>query len=70
MGLNPGLGRVPAGRNGNSLKYSCLKNPMERTLVGFSPKDHEESDMMERAQMCSLVRYLIQVLCQVHSLIE
>ena len=26
----PGLGRSPGGRNGNSLQYSCLENPMER----------------------------------------
>ena len=26
----PGLGRSPAGGNGNPLQYSCLKNPMDR----------------------------------------
>ena len=25
-----GLGRSPGGRNGNSLQYSCLENPMDR----------------------------------------
>ena len=26
----PGLGRSPGEGNGNSLKYSCLENPMDR----------------------------------------
>ena len=30
LGLIPGLGRSPGGRNGNPLKYSCLENPMDR----------------------------------------
>ena len=29
-GSVPGLGRSPGGRNGNSLQYSCLKNPTDR----------------------------------------
>ena len=31
MGLIPGPGRSLARGNGNSLKYSCLGNPMDRT---------------------------------------
>ena len=30
VSLTPGLGRFPAGGNGNSLQYFCLKNPMYR----------------------------------------
>ena len=30
MGSIPGLGRSPGGRNGNTLQYSCLGNPMDR----------------------------------------
>ena len=30
MGSSPGLGRSPGERNGNSLQYSCLGNPMDR----------------------------------------
>ena len=30
LGLIPGSGRSPGGGNGNSLQYSCLKNPMDR----------------------------------------
>ena len=29
-GSIPVLGRFPEGGNGNSLQYSCLKNPMNR----------------------------------------
>ena len=29
-GLIPVLGRSPGERNGNSLQYSCLGNPMDR----------------------------------------
>ena len=30
VGLMPGLGRSPGGRNGNPLQYSFLENPMDR----------------------------------------
>ena len=30
VGSIPGLGRSPGRRNGNSLQYSCLGNPMNR----------------------------------------
>ena len=30
LGSILGLGRSPGERNGNPLKYSCLKNPMDR----------------------------------------
>ena len=30
VGLIPELGRSPGERNGNSLQYSCLGNPMDR----------------------------------------
>ena len=44
----PGLGRCPGGGHGNPLSYSCLENPHEqRTLVGYSPWGHKESDMTE-----------------------
>ena len=44
----PGLGRFPGGGHGNPLQYSCLENPHgQRSLVGYSPWDHKESDMTE-----------------------
>ena len=30
LGVTPGLGRSPAGGNGNPLQNSCLENPMDR----------------------------------------
>ena len=32
----PGSGRSPGEGNGNPLKYSCLENPMDCSLPGFS----------------------------------
>ena len=29
-GLIPGLGKSPGGGNGHPLRYSCLRNPMDR----------------------------------------
>ena len=37
VGSIPGLGRSPGGGNSNPLQYSCLENPMERSLAGYSP---------------------------------
>ena len=37
MGLIPGSGRSPGERNGNPLQYSCLGNPGQWNLVGYSP---------------------------------
>ena len=46
VGSIPGLGRSPAGGNGNPLQYSCLKKSHgQRSLVGYSPWGHKESDM-------------------------
>ena len=36
-GSIPGLGRSPGEGNQNPLQYSCLENPMERRLAGYSP---------------------------------
>ena len=30
LGWVPGLGRSPGGGHDNSLRYSCLENPMDR----------------------------------------
>ena len=46
-GSIPGLGRSPGGGHGNPLQYSCLENPMDRILVGYSPWGHKESDITE-----------------------
>ena len=48
LGSTPGLGRSPGEGNGNPLQYSYLKNPHgQRSLAGYSPWGHKESDMTE-----------------------
>ena len=37
-GSIPGSGRSSGEGNGNPLQYSCLENPMDRSLVGYSPQ--------------------------------
>ena len=49
LGLILGLGRSPGGGYGNPLQYSCLENPHgQRSLAGYSPWGHKESDTAER----------------------
>ena len=44
-----GSGRSPEGGHGNPLQYFCLENPHgQRSLVGYSPRGHEELDKNER----------------------
>ena len=47
VGPIPESGRSPQGGHGNPLQYFSLENPIERGLVGYSPKGHKESDMTE-----------------------
>ena len=42
----PGSGRSPGVGNGNPLQYSG-KPHGQRSLVGYNPGDHKESDMTE-----------------------
>ena len=47
-GSIPGLGRSPGKGQGNPLQYSCLENPHgQRSLAGYGPWGHKESDMTE-----------------------
>ena len=49
LGSIPGSGRSPGGGHGNPLQYSCLENPHgQRSLAGYSPWGHTQSDMSER----------------------
>ena len=52
-GSIPGLGKSPGIRNGNSLKYSCLKNSIRQRvgLLGHSPWGYKELDMTEQLSM-------------------
>ena len=48
-GSIPESGRSPGGGLGNPLQYSFLENPhRQRSLVGYSPRGHKESDMTEQ----------------------
>ena len=45
LGLIPGSERSPGEGNGNPLQYPCLgKSPGQRSLAGYSPWGHKESD--------------------------
>jgi len=62
LGLIPGLGRSPGGGHGNSLQYSCLKNPhRQRSLAGYSAWGCKKSDTTERL---IIVYSMCQVLFQ------
>ena len=48
LGSIPGLGRSPAGGNGNPFHYSGLENPHgQRSLAGYSPGGCKELDTTE-----------------------
>ena len=48
-GSIPGSGRSPAEGNGNPLQHSCLENPMDGGVVGYSPLGLTvQSDRTER----------------------
>ena len=47
LGSIPGSGRSPREGNGNPLQYACLENPIQRSLVGYSPQGRKESDTTE-----------------------
>ena len=47
-GSIPELGRSPGGGHDNPVQYSCLENPHgQRSLVGYGPWGHKESDLTE-----------------------
>ena len=51
VSLIPGSRRFPGVGNASPLQYSCLENPHgQRSLVGYSPWGHKESDTPEH--MC------------------
>ena len=59
VGSIPGWGRSPGDEHDNPLQYSCLENPMERSLAGYSPEHHKESDTTEHAHMNILIQDLL-----------
>ena len=46
-GLIPRPGRSPGEGHGNPLQYSCLEDPMDRGVAGYSPWGHKELDTIE-----------------------
>ena len=46
-GSIPWSGRSPGGERGNPLQYSCLGNPVDRSLAGYSPWGCRELDTTE-----------------------
>ena len=49
LGVIPGLRRFPGRGHGNPLQYSCLESRHgQRSLAGYSPRGHKESNMTER----------------------
>ena len=57
VGLIPGLGRYPGEGNGNPLQYPCLeKSHGQRSLAGYIPWGHRESDMTERLNNNSVLQ--------------
>ena len=48
VGLISGSERFPGGGHGNPLQRSCMENPHgQRSLMGYSPQGHTESDPPE-----------------------
>ena len=48
MGSTPGLGRPPGGGHGNPTPvFLPGESHGQRSLVGYSPQGHKESDMTE-----------------------
>ena len=55
-GSIPGSGRSPGGGHGNPLQYSCPENPHgQRSLVGYSPWGHKESDTTGQPSLSRLL---------------
>ena len=70
LGSILGLGRSPGGGCGNPFQYSCLEHPHgQRSLVGYSPWGHKESDTTEQLSThIHTHRYIHKKMCtQIHT---
>ena len=68
MGSTPGSGRSPGGGNGNSLQYSCLKNPTDRgawwaIVHGVSRVGYNSATKQQLSQCLAFVLCLVAQLC-------
>ena len=53
----PGFESSPGGGHGHLIQYSCLENPHgQRSLVGYSPWRHKESEATERLSTAKSLR--------------
>ena len=64
-GLIPGSGRSPAGGDGNSLQYSCLKNSTDRgawwaTVPGIA-KSQTQQVTLEHVRICAHTHMIIYI---------
>ena len=51
MGSIPGSRRPPGGGNGTHSSVLAWRIPGQRSLAGYSPRGHEESDTTERLSL-------------------
>ena len=58
MGLIPGPGRSPRGRNGNPLQYFCWENPMDRGAYWPAVHGVEKSQTQLSKHACSVATFL------------
>ena len=48
--------------NDNPCQYSCLENPHgQRSLVGYSPRSHKESDTTERQLTHTIHKLVVKI---------
>ena len=69
--LIPGLVRPLGGGNGTLLQYSCQGDPMDRSLVGYSPRCCKESATTYRlttVNQCPVQTVLLYVSVPLHML--
>ena len=61
----PGSGRSLGEGNGNPLQCSCLENPMEKSLVGYSPQGCQESDTTKQLHFHFYFHYfwMVKLFC-------
>ena len=60
LDLIPGLERSPRDGEGQPIQYSCLENLHEqRSLEGYRPGGHKESDMTE--QLSTITPYRSEI---------
>ena len=48
VGLIPGSGKSPGGRNGNLLHYSCLESPMDRSYNSWAHKERDTTELWNK----------------------